>query len=276
MRPPGAAAQRYLGACADTRKAWHNTSMLSRARPQQMLRLREELASADARRIASLLCDMSGPMHPGAAVRAQDPMTRSGVALARNVLQAVLEAVISSQAEPSTSARGGAQPGETSQTEQKTEQTERARQTARLEQLKQQLAFWIDHGRLRGDELDRQFPQPRQIAQFLAEQASRNDKPEPSMLRLACVALTAPAVESAWVISRLSDTFLDAQRAAHSAWSDSVQPADLFGDSTPVTDPGAGGPASTLSGSAMERDAQDDAASQDAIDALSRHRGLAP
>jgi hypothetical protein len=268
-RPPGAAAQRYLGACADTRKAWHNTSMLSRARPKQMLRLREELASADARRIASLLCDMSGPMHPGAAVRAQDPMTRSGVALARNVVQAVLEAVLSSQAEPSTSAGGGAQPGETSHTEQ-------ALQTARLEQLKQQLAFWIDHGRLRGDELDRQFPQPRQIAQFLAGQASRNDKPDPAMLRLACVALTAPAVESAWVISRLSDTFLDAQRAAHSAWSDSVRPADLFGDSTPVTDPGAGGPASNLSGSAMERDAQDDAASQDAIDALSRLRGLAP
>ena len=277
-QPPGAAAQRYLGACADTRKAWYSTSMLSRARPQQMLRVRDELASGDARRIAHLLCDMSGPMHPGAAVRAQDPMTRSGVALARNVVQAVLDAVLSSRAEPSTSAGRDAQPGETSRIErtERTEQTEQTRQAARLEELKQQLVFWIDHGRLRGDELDRQFPQPRQIAQFLAEQASRNDKPDLAMLRLACVALTAPAVESAWVISRLSDTFLDAQRAAHSAWSDSAQHADLFGGSTPVADPGAGRPASNLSGSAMERDAQDDAASQEAIDALNRIRGLAP
>jgi hypothetical protein len=271
-QPPGAAAQRYLGACADTRKAWYSTSMLSRARPQQMLRVRQELASGDARRIAALLCDMSGPMHPGAAVRAQDPMTRSGVALARNVVQAVLEAVLSHPAERSTPAGVDAQPGETAQTQP----AEQARQTARLEELKQQLVFWIDHGRLCGDELDRQFPQPRQIAQFLAEQATRNDKPDPAMLRLACVALTAPAVESAWVISRLSDAFLDAQCAAHSVWSDPSQRADLFGGSARDTDPGAGGSSSNLSGSAMERDAQDEKASQEAIDALNRIRGMTP
>jgi hypothetical protein len=272
-QPPGAAAQRYLGACADTRKAWYSTSMLSRARPQQMLRVRQELASGDARRIAHLLCDMSGPMHPGAAVRAQDPMTRSGVALARNVVQAVLDAVLSSPVEASTSAGIDAQSGEAARTEP-AERTQQERQTAHLEELKRQMTFWIDHGRLRGEELDRQFPQPRQIAQFLAEQATRNDKSDPAMLRLACVALTAPAVESAWVISRLSDAFLDAQRAAHSAWPDPSQQADLFGGSARDTDPGAGGSASNLSGSAMERDAQDEKASQEAIDALNRIRGL--
>lgn len=242
-QPPGPAAQRYLGACADTRKAWYSTSMLTRARPEHIRHVRQELATGDAHRMAHVLCDMSGPMHPGGVARAQDPMTGNGSALARCVVQAVLEAVLVTDfgAPAAPDDRGTASTG-----------LDGPRQVACLEELKRQIAFWIDHGRLDGEDAVRGLSPAGQIAQFLRVHNPDLDEPERAMLRLACVALTAPAVESAWVIARLSEGFLEVQASTFEAFAVQAGRSQNNG----------------ARDSAMHRDDRDDLAAQSALDAI--------
>jgi hypothetical protein len=249
-----AVAQRYLGACEDTRKAWYNTSMLSRARPQQIRQIRQVLAGGDPSSISQALLDMSGPMHPGDPSRARDPMTASGAALARCVVQAVLEAVLSG-----TSAQRGPTSASTSPPA-----LDAAQQVAFLEELKRQLVFWIEHGKLDGPELDRGFKEPGLIAQFLRGQSPDLDAPAQAALRLACVAMTAPALEAAWVIARLSDGFLSARDAAFGVFDkDPSGPKGPSGSTGPHPNPNA-------AHAAMSRDAQDDLDEQMAFEAVSR------
>jgi hypothetical protein len=263
VQPPGPAAQRYLGACADTRKAWYSTSMLTRARPEQIRHVRQELASGDAWRIAHVLCDMSGPMHPGDAARAQDPMTRNGSALARCVVQAVLETVLATDFGAAAGPDGGvaASAG-----------FDAPRQVACLEELKRHIAFWIDHGRLDGEDAACGLSPAGQIAQFLREHNPDLDETARAMLRLACVALTAPAVEGAWVIARLSEGFLEAQASTFGTFAAQAGKSQHGGAHDGARND-AHADLNTAS-SAMHRDEQDDLADQSALDALNRLRGL--
>jgi hypothetical protein len=240
------AAQHYLAACADTRKAWHCTTLLSRARIDQIERIRHVLTQPDPALIAQTLCDLSGPMHPGDPQRAQAPMTRNGAALACSVLHAIL-----------MSCMDGRGP------ERKTDSDHQCTRMLDIELVKQRLACWIDHGVLEitadaAEDLDARHPQPSQIALFLRSQnpSAGDDEHAHAMLRLACVALTAPALESALVMSCLSTGLLNALASQASARDGQQSTLDL-------------------TRSAMARDHEDEDAVHGALCKLDAARGEA-
>jgi hypothetical protein len=229
------AAKRYAAACADTHKAWHATPLLSRARVEQVRWVRRVLREGDSSQIATMLADLCGPMHPGdlaSAAESGSTVSSKGIALALSVLDAVLPVCVEERrrsALKSANRKSGVQP------------------MLDIDRLKGLLLHWIDHGALPLP-LDERHDQPRRIAEFLRGEGLRQaDEQSQAMLRMACIAVTAPAVESALVMTRLSEGYLVVMETA-------ARPAPV-----PRPDP---------SRSAMARSEEDDEVAWRAFDVL--------
>jgi len=148
-----------------------------------------------------MLGDLCGPMYPGEQVFSEGSASSGkGVALALQVLDAVLPACVEERDRSAARTAPG-----------------REGQAARMldvDQLKSLLLHWIDLGCLPAP-LDVRHPQARRIAEVLRQQGARHsDEESQAMLRLACIAVTAPAVESALVMTRLSVGYLRVMDAA--------------------------------------------------------------
>lgn len=221
----GGAGQAYLVACAQTRKAWHHTSLLARARPEHIEQVRGAIASLDAEALAALICDISGPLHPGEPAQAQAPWVKKGNALARTAVQAILIPLV---------ALRDAQVG---QVVHQAESGERGPQAAGaaldVDQLKSWIVHWIESGTLPSSAgADSRSNDAGLIAQWLHHQALGQARGAPGndrtqgldaqaraagssrWQRLAVVAVTAPAVESLLVMSKLPASYVDALKAA--------------------------------------------------------------
>lgn len=246
MGTPGPAARQYLAACADTRKAWYAARLLPTARVEQIRHVRQVLQSKDAAQIAKVLCEVAGPTHlraqPAAAAPASLPPALAGVtkasawqamapimargpALAEPLLQAIIQVVLDAPAGQTQGQTQGQTPGQPS--------GQPSGQMLDVDRLLELLVHWIEHGHLGSS--SHEACDAWRIGQFLRSeflrselvhtQAATADEQTHSAMRLACVAVTAPAVESARVMSRLSEQYLQTMQATQSVQAGSPWPA---------------------------------------------------
>lgn len=196
----GPAGRRFLGVCSDARKAWGGAQLTTMVRLERIERVRSVLCSGQASAIAGVLGEMAGPLHPGDPARAGSPMTANGTKLAQAVLEAVLEAALRTSPAASaglSQASGGAISGAG---------------MLDVEHLKVLLVRWIDHGRLEHSGQTDVGDQAARIAEFLATQTRSDDVQAQAALRLACVAMAAPAVELAGIVAGLEPSQIEAMR----------------------------------------------------------------
>jgi len=140
-------------------------------------------------------------MHPGdlgALAASGESVSSKGIALAVSVLDAVLPACVEERCRVARKVAG---------------RKSSALPMLDVDRLKELILHWIDHGAL-PPSLDARYDQPRRIADFLRGEGQQRDEQSQAMLRLACVAVTAPAVESALVMTRLSEGYLSVMETA--------------------------------------------------------------
>ena len=195
-----AAVASYLEACDAARKAWHQSGLLARIRPDRVREVREALRHASAATLAGVICDMAGPLHPGDPARTGAAFTKSASQLAATVIEALLPPVLAERHERSDVLRAAPATGEN------------ASPMLDAALLKRCITHWIRCGRLPSDLPPAlEAASAAQISEFLLAQRGDVLAPEgeeAATLRLSVVAMTAPAIESLLVMSKVSDSLL--------------------------------------------------------------------
>lgn len=74
----------FLGACADTAKAWRSGNLLGLSQPANIRRVRAAMERADPQEMAELMAEMAGPVAPG------DPRQAFGVQAERQLRMSTL------------------------------------------------------------------------------------------------------------------------------------------------------------------------------------------
>ena len=204
-QPECASVVSYLEACEAFRKAWYGSGMLARSRPDRIREVRAAMRAGAAADLAQLICDMAGPLHPGDPGRAGAGFTKSAGELAAAVIEALLPPVLAER----VGRAGAADAGSASATPM-----------LDAELLKRCVTHWIRCGRLPEDVPPCPgFDSATLISDFLLAQRGDVLAPageEAAALRLSVVAMTAPAIESLLVMSRVSETLLG---VLESQWS---------------------------------------------------------
>lgn len=249
----------WLDACVATRKVWDSGATMSRVNPRMVRELKGLLATGSAQEIAKQLADIAGPTHPGDPKLAGEPW----VAKAGLLLQASLEAFVG----PAIALRDIAN--------EEIDKMPRARKAQHpktgvdLDDLKAWMVHWIEHGRL-PDVLPVWFTRTASAARLQKLEAaggpsgwaeaaaiasllsSQGGSLQGAALRCAVIGAAAPALESALVMARMSDGYLqvlDAQQAQRDAAARKTQ-EEL---------------AKAMKSSPMYRDGRDDAMVGDAF-----------
>jgi hypothetical protein len=167
----GEAAQEFINACVDARKAWYRTNLLAIAKPLVLSSVREALKNRDGKEITALLLDIMGPVAP---VELKDAMSASTISH-REMAGLVCTLAMSIE----VAKRG---PDE----------------SVDLIAVKAMLVNWISCGAFFLD-----TPENKESRQARRMASIFSDLEQPSRVRLSVLAPLAPALESMIVVSEL-------------------------------------------------------------------------
>lgn len=177
--------------------------MLALSRAAPIRRVREELERGSARQIAELAVDMAGPMSLGDPRKAAAVSATNGRKLCAHTLEAILLPLVSRR---------------------------EAGQRLDVEAIKTSIVHWIDHGEMPQGHGDDDSQQLRLITAFLAEQAQQARHADAAGLRLAVIALAAPALEGMVLASRMPEDVIDLMNAKPPEADKGADPAGAQAD----------------------------------------------
>jgi len=183
---PPAASAAFLGACRDTRKAWHGTSMLAKCNPQTVAEARRTLETGDEHAIVALLTEMAGPAATPAIQDAFGPTAHRHLELAGIAGRLLVRGALDRRVQG---------------------------QMLDMERVKQAAAAWIDSGDV-GSAFDESCRTAlRRVALLLAD--ARCD--DVARLRLTVLAPLAAPVETLRVMSQLGQSLVDLMATTNAA-----------------------------------------------------------
>jgi hypothetical protein len=213
--PATSFGQEWLSACVATRKAFHTGQMLSKINPEHARRMKHVLLTGDSDLVSELVISVGGPISYSENFEVKS-------ANERGILKSLVESFI----KPAVEIRNLVNTPIFVKNRQTTDPVARqAMYSVDLDDVKSWMAHWIDvgsmpddlpiwlwtstnnsvHGRIKKSE---RWADPGRIAHLVANGASIGSD-EQRFLRAKLIAPAAPAIETAAIMQRISDSFLD-------------------------------------------------------------------